>query len=61
MPTRPMRRALVRLWAPWVKWAYSASFARNTEGYLDASRLEFVESRLVYGELIKMIRARPRP
>ena len=58
MPSHPLRRAMARLWAPWVRWAYGASFVRDTEGHLAASRLTKVESRLVYGELIKLIIAR---
>lgn len=60
LPTRSFRRTVARLWAPWIRWAYGASFDRNTEQYLEASRLEKVESRYVYDELIKRIVARPR-
>ena len=59
-PRHPVRRAIARAWAPWVKWAYGASFERNTEQHLAASALQRVGSRLVHDELIKLIVARPR-
>ena len=60
LPRRPMKRVVARMWAPWVNWAYGASFERQTEQYLAASALKMVESRFVYGDLIKLIVARPR-
>ena len=60
LPRHPVRRAAARMWAPWVRWAYGASFERNTESYLAASDLDLVDSRFVHGELIKLIVARPR-
>jgi len=61
--TRPsgwLRRAITRLWEPWVHWAYGAGFDRNTEQYIPASGLQLMHSRFVADELIKLITASPR-
>ncbi len=55
----PLRRLIMRLWAPWVRWAYGAAFDRATEGYLAEAGLEAVESRFLYKDIIKLIVARP--
>ena len=55
----PVRRAIMRLWAPWVRWAYGAAFDRDTERYLPAAGLELVERRFLYRDMIKLIVARP--
>jgi ubiquinone/menaquinone biosynthesis C-methylase UbiE len=57
-PTDPFRRAITKLWEPWVHWAYGASFDRHTEQYIPAGRLQLVESRFVVADLIKLITAR---
>jgi ubiquinone/menaquinone biosynthesis C-methylase UbiE len=54
-PADPFRRAITRLWQPWVHWAYGASFDRNTEQYIPASGLQLADSRFVFGDLIKLI------
>ena len=55
----PLRRFIMRLWAPWVRWAYSAAFDRATEDYLAEGGLEVVETRFLYKDIIKLIVARP--
>ncbi len=55
----PWRRFIMRLWAPWVRWAYGAAFDRATEGYLTEAGLEAVETRFLYKDIIKLIVARP--
>jgi ubiquinone/menaquinone biosynthesis C-methylase UbiE len=57
-PADPFRRAITRLWEPWVHWAYGASFDRNTEQYIPGAGLRVIDSRFVVGDLIKMITAR---
>jgi ubiquinone/menaquinone biosynthesis C-methylase UbiE len=59
--TRPrggVRRLMTRLWDPWVRWAYGASFDRRTDEHVPEAGLELVESRFVADELIKLISAR---
>jgi demethylmenaquinone methyltransferase/2-methoxy-6-polyprenyl-1,4-benzoquinol methylase len=55
----PWRRFIMRLWAPWVRWAYGAAFDRATEGYLAEAGLAAVETRFLYKDIIKLIVARP--
>ncbi len=59
-PTDPLRRAITKLWEPWVHWAYGASFDRNTEQYIPAAGLQLIESRFVVGDLIKLITVRKK-
>ncbi len=56
---QPFRRFIMRLWKPWVRWAYGATFDRATEGYLAEAGLEAVETRFLYQDIIKLIVARP--
>jgi ubiquinone/menaquinone biosynthesis C-methylase UbiE len=57
-PTDPFRRAVTKLWEPWVHWAYGASFDRNTEQYIPAAGLQLADSRFVVGDLIKLMTVR---
>jgi ubiquinone/menaquinone biosynthesis C-methylase UbiE len=59
--TRPrgmIRHAVTRLWEPWVRWAYGASFDRRTEEHVAEAGLELIEARHVVGDLLKLITAR---
>ncbi|MCH9011077.1 MAG: hypothetical protein IIC21_10665, partial [Chloroflexi bacterium] len=47
------KRRIMRLWAPWVRWAYGASFDRHTERYMPAAGLEIVEERFLFEDIIK--------
>lgn len=60
-PSKPFRRFLTRLWEPWVKWAYRASFDRDIERHMPAAGLEVIEARFVVDELIRFTIARPKP
>lgn len=57
-PTAPFRRALTKIWEPWVHWAYGASFDRHTERYVPAAGLQLTDSRFVIADLIQLITAR---
>jgi ubiquinone/menaquinone biosynthesis C-methylase UbiE len=57
-PSGTLRRAMTRIWEPWVRWAYGASFDRNTEQHIPSAGLKLVESRFVLDELIKLMTAR---
>ncbi len=57
-PRGAMRRAITRLWEPWVARAYGAGFDRRTEERVPQAGLEVVESRLVVDDLIKLISIR---
>jgi ubiquinone/menaquinone biosynthesis C-methylase UbiE len=54
----PRRRFIMRLWAPWVYWAYGARFNRNTHQYVEAAGLELVENRFLIDDILRLIVAR---
>lgn len=56
----PLRRIVMRLWAPWVRLMYGATFDRNTEQYVKAAGLQLVEERFVLQDIIKLLVLRPR-
>jgi ubiquinone/menaquinone biosynthesis C-methylase UbiE len=56
-PTGKLRRAIARMWEPWMAWAYGAGFDRDTERRIPASGLSVRESRFVVGDLVKLIEA----
>lgn len=55
----PIRRFVMRLWEPWVRWLYGAAFDRDTERYVPEAGLQLVETRFLYRDIIKLIVARP--
>ncbi len=57
---KPFRRFMMKLWAPWVRFAYGAEFDRNTEQYLEAAGLDLVEKRFLYKDIIKLLCVRPK-
>jgi ubiquinone/menaquinone biosynthesis C-methylase UbiE len=57
-PSGGLRRAMTRLWEPWVHWAYGADFDRQTERKAPEAGLQLFESRFVHDELIKLLGAR---
>lgn len=57
-PSGGLRRAMTRIWEPWVYWAYGATFDRQTERKVPDAGLELLESRFVHDELIKLLAAR---
>ena len=56
----PLRRFIMKLWEPWVRFAYGAAFDRDTEQYLEAAGLELVEDRFLYKDIIKLLSVRPK-
>ncbi len=56
----PLRRFVMRLWAPWVRFAYGVEFDRNTEQYLEAAGLELVEKAFLYKDIVKLLTLRPK-
>jgi SAM-dependent methyltransferase len=57
-PQGRVRRLVSYIWQPWVKWAYGASFDRDTERHVPAAGLELVESRYVVDDLLKLLTVR---
>lgn len=56
----PLRRFVMRLWAPWVRLLYGAAFDRDTLRFVDAAGLRLVEERFLFKDIIKLIVLRPR-
>ncbi|MFV2035391.1 MAG: class I SAM-dependent methyltransferase, partial [Halocynthiibacter sp.] len=52
---KPVRRAIMNLWAPWVQFAYGARFDRDTGQYAEAAGLKIVHDRFVHGDIIKFL------
>jgi ubiquinone/menaquinone biosynthesis C-methylase UbiE len=57
-PTGAVRWIVSRLWQPWIRWAYGASFDRQTERHIPAAGLELIESRYVVDDLVKLLTLR---
>lgn len=53
-----LRRAVARVWQPWVRWAFGANLAHDIEPELAEASLAVSNSRYVGGS-IKLIDARP--
>lgn len=56
----PSQRFIMKLWAPWVRFAYGAEFDRHTEQYLKAAGLDLVEKKFLYKDIIKLLTVRPK-
>jgi len=54
----PRKRLVMRLWAPWVRLVYGATFDRHTERYVPQAGLEIAEERFLFEDIIKLIVAR---
>jgi ubiquinone/menaquinone biosynthesis C-methylase UbiE len=57
-PEGKVRRAVSRLWEPWMAWAFGAGLDRRTEEHVPEAGLELVESRFVVEDLLKLVSAR---
>ena len=57
-PEGKVRRAVSRLWEPWMAWAFGAGFDRRTEEHIPEAGLDLVESRFVVEDLLKLVSAR---
>jgi ubiquinone/menaquinone biosynthesis C-methylase UbiE len=56
----PRKAFIMRLWAPWVKLMYGATFDRETERYVPEAGLDLVETRFLFQDIIKLIVLTPR-
>jgi len=57
---KPLQRFIMKLWAPWVRFAYGAEFDRDTEQYLNAAGLDLVEKKFLYKDIIKLLSVQPK-
>lgn len=56
----PWRRFIMKLWAPWVRFAYGASFDRNTASYVPAAGLNIDDRKHLFRDAIEMLVLRHR-
>ena len=52
---QPLSRFVMKLWAPWVRLMYGATFDRHTERYVEAAGLRLVEERFLFKDIIKLL------
>lgn len=57
-PTGVLRRLLAKLWEPWTRWAFGASFDRHPEQHLAEAGLTMVANRFVIDGLVRLIEAK---
>jgi ubiquinone/menaquinone biosynthesis C-methylase UbiE len=57
-PKGKLRRAVTRLWQPWIAWAYGASFDRETDKHAAAAGLEIIDGRYVVDDLLRLVTLR---
>lgn len=56
---RPLRRLVMRFWAPLVWRLYGASFDRDPARHAPAARLEVAEARYLHHDVVRMLVLRP--
>ena len=56
---QPVRRFVMRLWAPWVRRLYGASFGHEPQRHAVAAGLRLAEDRYLYSDMIRMLVLRP--
>ncbi len=56
---RPLRRLVMRLWAPVVRRLYGASFDRDPARHAAAAGLSVAAARYLYADMIRMVTLRP--
>ena len=56
----PFQRFIMKLWAPWVRFAYGAEFDRDTEQHLNAAGLDLLEKKFLYKDIIKLLSVQPK-
>jgi len=48
----------MKLWAPWVRFAYGAAFDRQTDAHIGAAGLSIDDRRFVHGDILEQITIR---
>ncbi len=57
---RPLVRARQKLMSAWLNGTFAATYTPTTEKYFDEAGLEVMEETFIRGDVLKMIRLRPR-
>jgi len=60
-PSRGLRLLLTKIWEPWTKWAFGASFDHHPERYFAQAGLTMIRKTFVVDELIAMMEVKHRP
>ncbi len=55
---QPWRRFVMRLWMPWVRWAYGADFGRDTWRHVEPAGLVLAENRFLIDDVVRYVVAR---
>ena len=55
---QPGRRLIMRLWAPWVRWAYGAGFDREPHRHVEPAGLVLAEDRFLIDDVVRYLVAR---
>ncbi|MFQ5534453.1 MAG: class I SAM-dependent methyltransferase [Sphingomonadales bacterium] len=55
---KPAHRRMMKLWAPWVRFAYGAAFDRRTEDHARNAGLIIEDRRFVHADILVQITAR---
>ena len=58
---QPLRRFVMALWAPWVRWAYGAGFDREPQRHVEPAGLVLAESRFLIDDVVRYVVARRPP
>jgi ubiquinone/menaquinone biosynthesis C-methylase UbiE len=60
LSSRPLARKRQQLMSRWLSGAFAATYTPTTEDYLAEAGLEVIEQKFLRGDVLKMIRLRPR-
>ena len=55
----PVRRAAMQMKAPWLKWAFSATYTPGTNKYIEAAGWRVIEERPLIRDHVLMTRLKP--
>lgn len=55
---KPWQRRMMKLWAPWVRFAYGAAFDRRTTEHVRNAGLAIADRRFVYSDIIVQLEVR---
>jgi ubiquinone/menaquinone biosynthesis C-methylase UbiE len=60
LSSRPLVRTRQKLMSAWLNGTFAASYTPTTEAYFDQAGLEVIEETFLRGDVLKMIRLRPK-
>lgn len=58
---KPFLRRAMEVVSSWSGWAFDSRYRPTTEAYIEAASLDLVESRFVFGDIVKLLVLRPSP